>query len=158
MRSADARRMSIGRPIFRHLDVHHHHPRHRGHPTMRYALLIHYPQPPQLALTNEQLKAGMAAFQAYAKAIDEAGVLESAEVLKTIDSATSVSVRNGKLHVQDGPFADTKEAFAGVFMIEVPDLDAAIAWAEKCPAAQWGTVEIRPSGVRYVDGAWASVS
>jgi hypothetical protein len=123
---------------------------------MRYALLIHYPQPAVSTLSQEEIKAGMAAFQAYAKALDDAGVLRSAEVLQTIASATSVSVKQGKLHVQDGPFADTKEAFAGIFMLDLPDLDAAIAWAEKCPAAQWGTVEIRPSGVRFVDGAWTS--
>ena len=123
---------------------------------MRYALLIHYPQPAISTLTEDQIKEGMRAFQAYAKALDESGVLQSAEVLSTIQNATSVSVRNGKLQVQDGPFADTKEAFAGIFTIEVPDLDAAIAWAEKCPAAHWGTVEIRPSGVRYLDGAWRS--
>ena len=121
---------------------------------MRYALLIHYPQRHDVPLTEQQIKDGMAAFHTYAKALDEAGVLRSAEVLQTIDSATSVSVRNGKLQVQDGPFAETKEAFAGIFMIDVRDLDAALAWAEKCPAAQWGKVEIRPSGVRFVDGAW----
>jgi hypothetical protein len=123
---------------------------------MRYALLIHYQQPPVPALTEEQIKEGMAAFHAYAKTLHDAGVLLSAEVLQTIDSATSVSVRQGKLQVQDGPFADTKEAFAGIFMLDVPDLDAAIAWTERCPAAQWGTVEIRPSAVRFVDGAWTS--
>jgi hypothetical protein len=123
---------------------------------MRYALLIHYPQPAVSTLSQEEIKAGMAAFQAYAKALDDAGVLRSAEVLQTIASATSVSVKQGKLQVQDGPFADTKEAFAGIFMLDLSDLDAAIAWAEKCPAAQWGTVEIRPSGVRFVDGAWTS--
>ncbi len=123
---------------------------------MRYALLIHYPQPAVSTLTPEQIREGMASFHAYAKALDEAGVLRSAEVLQTIASATSVSVRQGKLQVQDGPFADTKEAFAGIFMLEVPDLDAALAWAEKCPAAHWGTVEIRPSAVRFVDGAWAA--
>jgi hypothetical protein len=122
---------------------------------MRYALLIHYPQPPAVSLSEETIKQGMAAFHAYAKALDDAGVLGSAEVLQTVSSATSVSVRDGKLQVHDGPFADTKEAFAGIFMLDVPDLDAAIAWAEKCPAAQWGTVEIRPSAVRFVDGAWA---
>jgi hypothetical protein len=123
---------------------------------MRYALLIHYPQPAVSDLTPEQIKEGMAAFHAYAKALDDAGVLRSAEVLQTIANATSVSMKQGKLQVQDGPFADTKEAFAGIFMIDVPDLDAALAWAEKCPAASWGTVEIRPSGVRFVDGAWKS--
>jgi hypothetical protein len=121
---------------------------------MRYALLIHYPQPAPSTLTEEDIKAGMAAFQAYAKALEQAGVLRSAEVLQTIASATSVSVRQGKLQVQDGPFADTKEVFAGIFILEVPDLDAALAWAEKCPAAHWGTVEIRPSAVRFVDGEW----
>ena len=121
---------------------------------MRYALLIHYPQPAVSTLTEEDIKAGMAAFRAYAKALSDAGVLLSAEVLETVASATSVSLKNGSLQIQDGPFADTKEQFAGIFMIDVPDLDAALAWAEKCPAAQWGTVEIRPSAVRFVDGAW----
>jgi hypothetical protein len=121
---------------------------------MRYALLIHYPQPAPATLTEDDLEEGKAAFHAYAEALQDAGVLLSAEVLQTVASATSVSVRQGKLQVQDGPFADTKEAFAGIFMLDVPDLDAAIAWAEKCPAAHWGTVEIRPSAVRFIDGAW----
>ena len=121
---------------------------------MCYALLIHYPQPATSTLSDDEIKAGMAAFQAYAKALDDAGVLRSAEVLQTIASATSVSMKQGKLQVQDGPFADTKEAFAGIFMLDLPDLDAALAWAEKCPAAYWGTVEIRPSAVRFINGAW----
>ena len=125
---------------------------------MRYALLIHYPQPAVSTLTERELKAGMAAFHAYAKALDDAGVLRSAEVLQTIAGATSVAVKQGKLQVQDGPFADTKEAFAGIFMVDVADLDAAIAWAEKCPAAQWGTVEIRPSAVRFVEGSWTNAA
>jgi len=125
---------------------------------MRYALLIHYPQPAVSTLTEHEIEEGKAAFHAYARALDDAGVLRSAEVLQTIASATSVSVKQGKLQVQDGPFADTREAFAGIFMLDVADLDAALAWAEKCPAAQWGTVEIRPSAVRFVDGAWTSTS
>lgn len=125
---------------------------------MRFAFLIHYPQSADLTLTKDQIEAGKAAFHAYAKALEEAGVLASAEILQTISSATCVTVKQGKLHVQDGPFADSKEAFAGIFMLEVPDLDVAIAWAEKCPAAQWGTVEIRPSAVRFVEGAWLSAS
>jgi hypothetical protein len=125
---------------------------------MRYALLIHYPQPSVSTLSADEIKAGMAAFQAYAKALDDAGVLLSAEVLQTIGSATSLSMKQGKLQVQDGPFADTKEAFAGIFMVNVADLDAAIAWAEKCPAAQWGTVEIRPSAVRFEAGSWVSAA
>ena len=125
---------------------------------MRYALLIHYPQPAVSTLSEAEIREGMAAFQSYAKALEDAGVLRSAEVLQTIASATSVAVKQGKLQIQDGPFAETREAFAGIFMIDVPDLDAALAWAEKCPAAHWGTVEVRPSGVRFVDGAWTSAS
>ena len=121
---------------------------------MRYALLIHYPQPAVPTVGEDEINAGKAAFQAYAKALEDAGVLQSAEVLQTIANATSVSVKQGKLQVQDGPFAETKEAFAGIFVLDVPDLDAALAWAERCPAAHWGTVEIRPSAVRFVDGAW----
>ena len=121
---------------------------------MRYALMIHYPQPAVSTLTEDQLSEGRAAFHAYATALNDAGVLLSAEVLRTIDTATSVTMKHGKLQVQDGPFADTKEAFAGTFMLDVPDLNAALAWAEKCPAAYWGTVEIRPSAVRFEDGAW----
>jgi hypothetical protein len=121
---------------------------------MRYALLIHYPQPAVPTVGQDEINAGKAAFQAYAKALEDAGVLQSAEVLQTIANATSVSVKRGKLQVQDGPFAETKEAFAGIFVLDVPDLDAALAWAERCPAAHWGTVEIRPSAVRFVDGAW----
>ena len=123
---------------------------------MRYALLIHYPQPAVSKVSDEEMKAGMAAFQSYAKALQDSGVLLSAEILDTVANATSVSVRQGKLHVQDGPFADTKESFAGIFVLDVPDLDAALAWAERCPAAQWGTVEVRPSKVRAVEGVWTN--
>lgn len=123
---------------------------------MRYALLIHYPQPAVSQVSDEEMKAGMAAFQSYAKALQDSGVLLSAEILDTVANATSVSVRQGKLHVQDGPFADTKESFAGIFVLDVPNLDAALAWAERCPAAQWGTVEVRPSKVRAVNGVWTN--
>ncbi len=140
--------------LFRHSGTPHHHPPEKGLPCMRYALLIHYPQPTVSTLSEDEIKAGMAAFRDYAVALEAAGVLLFAEVLQPISSATSVSMKQGKLLVQDGPFADTKEAFAGIFMLDVADLDAALAWAEKCPAAQWGTVEIRPSAVRFVDGAW----
>ena len=111
---------------------------------MRYALLIHYPQPAVPTVSAEQIEQGKAAFHAYARALDDAGVLRSAEVLQTIAIATSVSVKQGTLQVQDGPFADTKEAFAGIFMIDVPDLDAALEWAVKASTACEGPVEVRP--------------
>jgi hypothetical protein len=126
---------------------------------MRYTLLMHYPELMASGeLIDEQVAEGMAAFDAYAKALDDSGVLASAEVLQPSTATTTISLTSGKLQVQDGPFADTKEQLAGTFVIEVPDLDAALAWAEKMPAAQYGSVEIRPTATRFVDGAWTQWS
>jgi hypothetical protein len=122
--------------------------------TMRYTLLLHYEERTAEDLGPEALAEGMRAFQEYAKALDEAGVLQSAEVLQRSDMTTTVSLATGELVVQDGPFADTKEQLGGTFVIEVADLDAAIEWASRAPSASWGQVEIRPSATRYVDGAW----
>lgn len=121
---------------------------------MRYTLLLHYPEMTAEELGEEALKEGMAAFDAYAKALEDAGVLISAEVLAPSSATTTVSRKTGELRVQDGPFADTKEQLGGTIVVEVPDLDAAIAWAERAPSAHYGDIEIRPTGTRYVDGAW----
>ena len=121
---------------------------------MRYTLLLHYQERTAEDLGPDALAEGMAAFQAYAKALDDAGVLASAEVLQQAHATTTVTLAGVELVVQDGPFADTKEQLGGTFVIEVPDLDAAIEWAARAPSAAWGTVEIRPTATRYVDGAW----
>jgi hypothetical protein len=124
---------------------------------MRYTLFMHYLELTPSDLGDGAWEEGKAAFHAYTKSLDDAGVLVSAEVLQPSGSSTTLKLENGKMHVQDGPYADTKEQIGGTFVIDVPDLDAALAWAEKCPAAQWGTVEIRPSAVRFVDGNWITV-
>lgn len=121
---------------------------------MRYTLLLQYPEMSAEDLGPEVLAEGMRAFDVYAKALDEAGVLRSAEVLHPSTSTTTVRVRDGQPVVQDGPFADTKEQLGGSFVIEVDDLDAAIAWAAKAPSVEWGAVEVRPVATRFADGAW----
>jgi hypothetical protein len=121
---------------------------------MLYTLFLHYPEMTQEALGPEALQQGMQAFDSYARQLEMAGVLISADVLQPVATATTVTMRNGALHVQDGPFADTKEQLGGTFVLDLPDLDSALAWAEKAPSVQWGTVEIRPSAMRFVDGAW----
>lgn len=121
---------------------------------MRYALVLHYPEMTADELGPEGLAEGMREFDAYAKALDEAGVLISAEVLRPSEATTTVRVTDGALRVQDGPFADTKEQMGGTFVIDVPDVDAAIAWAAKAPSVSWGAVEIRPSATHFADGAW----
>ena len=121
---------------------------------MRYALLMHYQEPGDGEINEEAIEAAKEAFGAYGRALESAGVLLSADVLQPTAATTSVTHREGGLQVQDGPFAETKEALAGIFVLEVPDLDAAIGWAEKCPGAQWGVVEVRPTGTAFINGAW----
>jgi hypothetical protein len=123
---------------------------------MRYTLFLHWPELSAAELGEEMMKAGQEAFHAYAAALDDAGVLVSAEVLQPSVASTTLTLTNGSLQVQDGPYADTKEKIGGTFVIDVPDKDAALAWAEKCPSAAWGTIEIRPSATRVVDGAWVA--
>ena len=60
------------------------------------------------------------------------------------ETAASVRVRNGKTEVLDGPYAETKEQFGGYYIIDAADFDAAMDWAKQCPAAHFGTVEVRP--------------
>ncbi len=121
---------------------------------MRYTLLLHYPERTAGELGPEALDEGMRAFEAYTKALDEAGVLASAEVLQQSTATTTVTLASGELVVQEGPFADTKEQLGGTFVIDVPDLEAAIEWARQAPSAAWGHVEIRPTATRYLDGSW----
>ncbi|MBB2949043.1 hypothetical protein FB565_008848 [Actinoplanes lutulentus] len=121
---------------------------------MRYALLMHHFEPGEGELSEEIMLEGQKAFDVYGKALHQAGVLVSADVLAPSLATTTVSRPDGELRVQDGPFAESKEALAGVFLIDVPDLDAALSWAEKCPGAQWGSVEIRPVATSFIDGGW----
>ena len=64
--------------------------------------------------------------------------------LRPTSSTTTVRVVDGKTQVLDGPYAETKEQLAGYYLIEVPDLDAALSWAARCPGASYGSMEVRP--------------
>ena len=123
---------------------------------MRYTLLLHYPEQTAESIGAEAIEEGQRAFQSYAAVLDAAGVLLAAEVLQPSASTTTVRTVNGELQVQDGPFADTKEQLGGSFVLDVPDLDAALQWAGKAPSVTWGAVEVRPGAVYYSDGAWRS--
>jgi hypothetical protein len=72
------------------------------------------------------------------------GVLVAAEALQPVESATTVRVRNGRVSVTDGPFAETKEQLAGFYLIDAHDLNDAIQMAAKIPPAREGSVEVRP--------------
>jgi len=85
-----------------------------------------------------------AAFQAYTAALREAGVWVGGNPLQAPHTATTVRLRDGKRQVQDGPIADTKEQLGGYYLIDVPNLDAALDWGARCPATAYGAVEVRP--------------
>jgi len=76
--------------------------------------------------------------------LQAAGVWVFAGGLHPADTATVVRVKDGEVMTTDGPFAETKEQLGGFWVIEAPDLDAALAWAAKCAAACQGPVEVRP--------------
>ncbi|SEN99996.1 YciI family protein [Cryobacterium luteum] len=120
---------------------------------MQYSLLVMSQEAGDAEVSDEAMGWGRAAFDAWAMSLDAAGVLVSADILQPVAHATTISVRDGSLLVQDGAFIDTKERLNGTFVIDVPDLDAAIGWAERCPGAQYGAVEIRPSAIIFREGA-----
>ena len=72
------------------------------------------------------------------------GVLLAAEPLHPVETASTVRIRNGKLSVTDGPFAETKEQLAGFYLVEARDLNEAIQIAAKIPPARTGSIEVRP--------------
>jgi hypothetical protein len=118
---------------------------------VRYMMLIHHDEEALAKAPKQELWADYAAFNdALAKA--GAGFV-AGERLESSAAATTVRVRNGDSNVLDGPYADTKEQFAGYFMIDVPDLDEAITWARRCPSAKYGSIEIRPF---TPEGRWSS--
>jgi hypothetical protein len=113
---------------------------------MKYALLIHTPQ--EYFDRREEL-AAQAAGKAYGEALQAAGVFVAGAGLGSPQSATTVAVRDGKRHVHDGPYAETKEFLAGFGIIDVPNLDAALEWAARHPLAGRFSVEVRPLLASY---------
>jgi hypothetical protein len=95
-------------------------------------------------LPKEAFKEMHGAFVAYVEAMKQAGVLVANNGLRPTSEATTVRAPYGKAMVLNGPFAETKEQLAGYFLIDVPDLDAALSWAKRNPTVAHGSVEVRP--------------
>ena len=89
-------------------------------------------------------KAYMGAWGAYMGAMHGAGIVVSGNALELSNTATTLRMKGEKRHIQDGPFADSKEQLGGYFVINVPTLDDALEWAARSPAAVNGAVEVRP--------------
>ena len=84
------------------------------------------------------------AYTAYIEAMRKAGILQGGERLRPTRTASTVRVKDGKPTVLDGPYAESREQLGGYFIIDVPDLDAALSWAARCPGASAGAIEVRP--------------
>ena len=116
---------------------------------MRYMLLIHHDEAAMAAAPQKELWADYAAFN---DALAKAG-LSGGERLEPPAKAKVVRTGNGRAGIVDGPYAETKEQFAGYFFVDVPTIDDAIAWAERCPSSRYGSIEVRPVHVPQ-PGAW----
>jgi hypothetical protein len=111
---------------------------------MQYLLLLYASENGWGSMTPAQQQQVMAAYKAYTEALQKSGALQGSNRLKPVSAATTVRVTDGKSQVLDGPYADSKEQLGGYYLIDVPDLDAAISWANRCPGASHGVVEVRP--------------
>jgi hypothetical protein len=111
---------------------------------MKYMLLIYGNEASMQSASKPAVDQMHAAYIAYTEALQKAGVIVGGERLRPTASATTVRAHDGKPKVLDGPYAETKEQLGGYYMIDVPDLDAAISWAARCPGASHGTMEVRP--------------
>ena len=111
---------------------------------MQYMLLIYGSEHAWESMSEQEMKEVMERYVSYTKELAASGALRGGSELDTVNSATTIRVRNGKALTTDGPFAETKEQLGGYYLIDVPNLDVAIEWAAKVPSAAIGSIEIRP--------------
>lgn len=111
---------------------------------MQYMLLIYNNPALEPTYGTPEFDAMMGGFFALNERLKADGVLRGGEGLKGVETATSLKIRNGKVETMDGPFAETKEHLGGFYLIDVPDIDAALRYAAMVPSATFGTIEVRP--------------
>ncbi len=111
---------------------------------MKYMLLLYAAPDREPAFGTPEFDKMMEEFAATSEAFERDGVFVAGEGLQETETATSLRIKSGKVETMDGPFAETREHLGGFYIIDVPDLDAALRCAEMIPVAKFGTVEIRP--------------
>jgi hypothetical protein len=111
---------------------------------MQYMLLIYSNPALEPAYGTPEFEKMMGGYFALNERMKADGTLRGGEGLKGIETATSLRLRGGKVETMDGPFAETKEHLGGYYIVDVPDLDAALRYAEMVPSAAFGTIEVRP--------------
>ena len=111
---------------------------------MRYLLLIYGAENGAATQSEGEQRTMMDEYFQYTEELRSAGVMAGGEALQPTTTATTVVDDGGKPLVTDGPFAETREQLGGFYLLDVPDLDAAIEWGHKCPGARSGKIELRP--------------
>ena len=119
----------------------------------QYMLLIY--SPADSRPTPDEMEAEMPKWFSYTQELQESGAMVAGDALQPVETATTVRVRDGETVISDGPFAETKEALGGYYLVDVPDLDAALAWAAKIPNVGYGSIEVRPI-VKFDDTGMAA--
>ena len=111
---------------------------------MRYMLLIYTEEAVDEALSEAEMGELMEGYMQFGKDLEAAGAYRGSDRLQPEATATTVRVRDGETLHTDGPFAETKEALGGFYIIEAANLDEALEWARKVPSARLGSIEVRP--------------
>jgi hypothetical protein len=112
---------------------------------MRYMLLIYTSPEKDTQPGDEGRDELMAAYAAFSEEARRVGAIIAAHELQPVQTATTVRVRDGKVTLTDGPFAETRETLGGFYLIDCRDLDQALALAAKVPSAKGGSIEVRPT-------------
>ena len=111
---------------------------------MQYLLLQYGDEAKMMSLPKEEAIQVHGAYMAYTEALKKAGAYVGNSGLRPTSAATTVRAPGGKVSVLNGPFAETKEQLGGYYLIDVADLDAALAWAKRHPFTAYGAIEVRP--------------
>ena len=111
---------------------------------MKYICLVYLVEKDMNAMTREEAQACIDESLGYDDTLRRAGHFIAAHALQSVEAATTIRVRNGRLSATDGPFAETKEQLGGFILIEARDLNEAIQVASKIPMARHGSIEVRP--------------
>jgi hypothetical protein len=114
---------------------------------MKYLVLIYdentanpSPEPPDPAVWGQVMQE----YNDYTQMLRDRGVFVAGEALQPVTTATTIRTRDGQTMTTDGPFAETKEALGGFYLIEAKDLDEALQLGGACPGAKFGSIEVRP--------------
>jgi hypothetical protein len=108
----------------------------------QYLMLIYMPT--EGGPTPEEMAEMGPRWDAYTEQLRDAGLLIGGDALQSTDTATTLRERNGEVQITDGPFAETKEALGGYYLVDAPDLDTVIEHAKSIPNIRYGSLEIRP--------------